>query len=365
VIFAKKKILYLSIGGRSNLFEKNGPSEFFFGGKEFIQDGHLFEIMELDSSDYKLRVNYFIRAINIFASKFFGFPFGYFWVMASQKKIISEFNNFDQIIVTTARLGLPLMLLKKIGKINPNIVYITMGLINRETNVIKILLYRLLVSKNVNLSALSRSEASFVENRLNEPVEFIPFGVDIDFWRPNNKLNFSSNYVFSMGNDSRRDFSLLIDVWRSNYPKLIIITSLPISSSKENIEIKKGSWKGQEFSDNQLKEFYKGAKFVIVPSIETQQPSGQSVTLQAMSCGKAVIYPDIEGIWDNKIMTDNDNILLYKPEDSISFSRKIEFALSNENNLKRIGLSARKTVEKYYSARIMANKIFQSGLNSK
>ena len=61
---AKKKILYLSIGGRSVLFKKNGPSEFFFGGREFLQKGHYFEIMEIDSNIYTVN-NYMKELYNI------------------------------------------------------------------------------------------------------------------------------------------------------------------------------------------------------------------------------------------------------------------------------------------------------------
>ena len=360
---SQKKILYLSIGGRLKLFEKDGPSEMFYGGREFVKDGHHFIIMEIDSNDYKFGVNIFIRIINVYFSKFFGFPIGFFWYMATQKKIIAEFNKYDQIIVTTSRLGLPLLLLKKFFKLDPYITYITMGLVNRDTQVLKVWLYRMLISKEVNLIALGRSEAVYVESKLKTTVKYIPFGVDLDYWTPSEALNNSSNYIFSMGNDLRRDFSLLIDSWKSSYPKLIIITALPVSSNKENIEIKKGSWHGQEFSDSELRDLYRGAQFVIVPSKETQQPSGQSVTLQAMSCGKTVIYPNIEGIWDDIIMVDDDNLLLYKAGDSESLSKKIEYALSSSTNLIRIGSSARKTVEREYSVKSMADNIFSSGNN--
>jgi len=357
VSFVKKKILYLSIGGRSVLFKKNGPSEFFFGGREFIQQGHYFEIMEIDSNIYNVSVNTFVRTINFLSSKFFGFPFGYFWIMASQKNIMLQFNKFDQIVVTTARLGLSLLLIKKLFKICPHISYITMGLVNKNTNFLKIWIYRLLITDGVTLSALSESEALYVESKLNKKVEFIPFGVDFEYWHPLKTEKFNSDYVFSMGNDPRRDFSLLIDVWKINYPKLLIITSLPIRTSKKNVEVRAGSWKGQEFSDDELREIYRAAKLVIVPSIETQQPSGQSVTLQAMSCGKAVIYPNIKGIWDSKIMVDDENIFLYEPEDNESLTKKIDYALSSEKKLNSIGILARSTVEKYYGVKDMAEKI--------
>ena len=236
----------------------------------------------------------------------------------------------------------------------------TMGLVNRNTNFLKLWIYKLLLSDEVKLCALSESEALFVGQKLKTTVEFIPFGVDLEYWTPSEVVDNSSKYVLSIGNDPRRDFNLLINAWKKSYPKLIIISALQLTTKKPNIEIIKGTWKGQELTDDEIRDLYRNAYFVIVPSKNTQQPSGQSVTLQAMSCGKLVIYSNVEGIWDEAVMIDNDNLLLYKPEDSQSLIENIEYALSKDININRIGLSARKTIESHYSVQSMANKILIS-----
>tara|TARA_B110000967_G_scaffold209987_2_gene269246 strand:+ start:8128 stop:9207 length:1080 start_codon:yes stop_codon:yes gene_type:complete len=354
---SQKKILFLSAGGRlGRNFLKHGPSEMFYGGKEFVKDGHNFEIIEIDGTEYKLCINKALRAINFYFDKFFGFPIG-FLLYLFKKNLLKKFNKYDQIIVVTARFGLPLMFLKKFFKLKPVVTYVTMGLVNRDTSLLKVLVYRALLSKEVQISTLSESETLYVSQKLKTSVEFIPFGVDSNYWTPSENINNSSDYVLSVGNDPRRDYNLLISAWKKSYPKLVIISALPISSTKSNVEIIKGTWKGQELTDDEIKELYRNASFVIVPNKESQQPSGQSVTLQAMSCGKAVIYSNIEGLWDKAVMVHMDNLLLYKPGNFEALSEKIEYALSNNINLNKIGLSARKTIEQHYDVQSMADRI--------
>ena len=58
-----------------------------------------------------------------------------------------------------------------------------------------------------------------------------------------------------------------------------------------------------------LRRLYNSAAAVIAPLKDVHQPSGYSVTLQAMSCGKPVILSNIKGLWDRELLIDCENCL--------------------------------------------------------
>ena len=182
--------------------------------------------------------------------------------------------------------------------------------------------------------------------------------MDTNFWVPN-KIDTTkeNNYVLSIGNDLNRDYETLISSWSEVFPKLIIVTSLPISSDKENIEIISGDWRSQLLSDNEILELIQNAMFVVIPLKSTMQPAGQSVCLQSMACSKAVIISNINGIWDKAKLIDNEIVKLI-PCNNIDFlSQTIEMFLANPKKVESMGREARKMVEKKYCVETMAESI--------
>ena len=50
--------------------------------------------------------------------------------------------------------------------------------------------------------------------------------------------------------------------------------------------------------DKEIKKIYGECRFTILPLREAIQPSGQSVTLQSISCGTPVLITKTKGFWD-------------------------------------------------------------------
>jgi len=91
-----------------------------------------------------------------------------------------------------------------------------------------------------------------------------------------------------------------------------------------------------------------------VPLIDTIQPAGQSVCLQAMACGRAVILSDIMGLWDSELMRHHKNIWLVRPRSKIALQNALR-QLTNDTKLcADIGNEGRKLVERHFNAELMA-----------
>ena len=158
-----------------------------------------------------------------------------------------------------------------------------------------------------------------------------------------------------MGQDPQRDFNTLINV-NVDY-KVHIHTELNIKSYKKNFLITNGSFFNRTLSDVQLREYYQNSIAVIVPLKDVVQPSGYSVTLQAMSCGKPVILTKTKGLWDKKLLVNKFNCLLIDPYNTESLTKAMNKIINDQVFRKKVGLRARKTVEKHFNIEFATNSL--------
>lgn len=187
-----------------------------------------------------------------------------------------------------------------------------------------------------------------------EKTEIIWFGVDTDFWSPG--LGGREDNVFSIGQDPNRDFATLVQAATSM--PIRIHTSLnvpPPSPGRNNVAISNGSYFDSTLTDVEVRDCYRNALAVVVPLKDVFQPTGCSVTLQAMACGKPVILTKTKGLWAPSLMVDGENCILVPPGDSVAISVAIE-RLRNDSTLRaRLGRAARRTVETHFCLQVAAD----------
>jgi hypothetical protein len=128
-----------------------------------------------------------------------------------------------------------------------------------------------------------------------EKTSVILFGVDTGFWTPG--VVPAEDFVFSMGQDPNRDFATLVGA-EIDAP-LRLHTALPVvvPPGRSNVTLSKGSYHKSTLTDEELRDLYRRALAVVVPLKDVYQPTGYSVTLQAMACGKPVVLSRIRGLW--------------------------------------------------------------------
>ena len=350
-------VIYLYKKGRKKRLDNQiaGPSEFFYGYKELLEEEKL-DISFLEEFDLDLEVkNIFLKKFCNFLSKIiFNFPFNPiigFLINKSYKKL----NNTDYLIATTNTLGIILSVAKKLKLIHPKILFINMGLFPKRPNIFKIFFFKYLLN-SVKLLTISNTEYKFLALHFKNNVKYVPFGVDSNFWVPQeNKVK--NKYVLAIGNDKARDWDTLIKSWDDTFPFLKIITSLPVKTSKNNIEIIRGNWHAEILSDVEMRNLYNNSEFVIIPLKQTYQPSGQSTCLQAMSCSKAVIISNIKGIWDRNLLKHGENIFFVNPEDEKDLNKGINILIKDLEMRKKIEKRGRLLIEEHFNVFNMKNNL--------
>ena len=172
-----------------------------------------------------------------------------------------------------------------------------------------------------------------------------PFGIDLDFWKPGADEDCERDgTVFAVGSDPKRDYANLIKAAEDDLPTRILTRlNLELAANQKNIELVRGSLHGSAITDVVLRDLYWQSEMVIVPVRDVVQPSGYSVSLQAMACGKPTIISDIKGLWDRSHLHHGENCILVPPGDAVAL-RKAILQLRNDKGLRQtIGQAARET----------------------
>ena len=176
----------------------------------------------------------------------------------------------------------------------------------------------------------------------------IPFGVDTNFWQPNN--NDRDDFLLSIGSDFNRDYETLVDSIPLNY-KCSIISRMQVNIKKNyNIQILRGSYGDNLIDDNEIKNFYQKCKYLIITTHDVFQPSGQSVILQAMSCGAVVIFTKTKSKWYMPHLKHKENCIMVDCYQKNQIKKYISL-LDNDSDLrKKISKNAINTIEQHYKS---------------
>jgi glycosyltransferase involved in cell wall biosynthesis len=183
-----------------------------------------------------------------------------------------------------------------------------------------------------------------------------PFGVDLEFWRPA-EGDVTTEGVFSVGSDPKRDYPTLLAAPIDG--KIRILTSLNVrqSATRSGVEILRGNLYGSSITDDILRSLYQQAQIVVVPLLDVWQPTGYSVTLQAMACGKPVILSNIRGLWDREVFESGANCILVPPGDAEALGSAVHTLQTNVALRERIGKAARQLAVHHFGLSRMENAL--------
>jgi glycosyltransferase involved in cell wall biosynthesis len=177
----------------------------------------------------------------------------------------------------------------------------------------------------------------------------INFGVDTEFWRPTQETA-SEDFVVAIGQDMNRDYELLAGAPGRHRTIIVTRQSVRVPPGANHVTITPGDYFGSDsMSDDDIRRLYNRARAVIVPLKDVYQPSGYSVTLQAMSCGRPVVLTKTRGLWAPEHFVDKINCLLVQPGDAAGIGEAIRMLRTDPSLAERIGRAARDTVVRQFS----------------
>lgn len=253
---------------------------------------------------------------------------------------VSYLNKFDLIYGINDTSGVALAFLKKLGLLKTKIVWISAGLVNnltsRPKNIVTKFFRWFLPSADLILSWSPLETSAYKGIGVNS--EFVPLEADVDFYTPD--YSRLGEYIFSVGRDTGRDIQVLFKALKiSGHPLKLIADDSSINAQlPKNIELM-----SQRISFEDIKNLYKGARIVVVPTKEISRVSGQTALLEALAMGKPIIASKTKAMTSAYPGLKNGRDLIwYQPGNVEDLSRKIHHLWSNKKELNALSRNARR-----------------------
>jgi len=261
-------------------------------------------------------------------------------------------NRADVVHSTVDTVGIPLMLLKRAGRLRPPLVYVAIGLPERLALLRTERMRRLYASALASCTAVvaySEKEAEDIRQWMARQgggdvrVEFVPFGVDTSGFAPEGRI--ATSGVVSVGADPHRDFGLLLRI-ATRMPEVAfrIVTTADhvraLPSPPANVALE------SDLPFEQMRRRLEAARLVALPVRENSYSGATTVLLQGMALGKPVVVTRTSAIATGYGLVDGENARLIEPGDEAGFEKAVADLLRDDFHARALGASARVTVER-------------------
>ncbi len=332
------------------------PTDFFYGAIELEKGGHDVGYFELDeqsrNSVIQLLFRYGVRT-KYLPVKTYSSSIDAAWQLKSQ------LCDYDVVVATTNSSAFSLGIWKRIHSFSPPIIGIICGLLNYPLNKPRIMLTRSLM-QHMHSHLFGNGELEPIKKTYHvrdNCLEVNCFGVDLSFWNSDKETE-RDEYILSIGNDSRRDYLTLLEAARQIDRKFVVVTKREMPASlPPNVEVIRGAWDSSELNDSALRELYGKASCVVVPIKPGVQPSGQSVTLQAMACRTPVILTRTDGFREKQFLLQDHNVMLVSPESATALVGALNTLFSNNLFWKQLSVNGRLYVEEHGAIEQFARRL--------
>jgi len=361
-------ITYVFSGNRKERFLRKDfeAIEFFYGLNIFNNDKYNLEIIEPKTT--KFLGKGILKLIDTFFKKVINLPVYMFEYYSFKNiKILIQTNKLVLINESTFCSLAPLLLLLKIFK-KIDVYVFSMGLYSKKLKFPKLkkihyIFIKLFAFTTNNVFFLGEGEykkALSIHPNFHNKYVLFPFSIDTYFWKEKKISIKDRNEVLFVGNDGNRDPELLLKIIEHfKNIKFNVVSNLePFTNSKlKNLNLFKGSFGSKDLKDSQLRDLYNNARLIILPLKNSYQPSGQSVTLQAMSCGRSVVISKTEGFWDTKNFKNKEHLFFVEKNDLSGWISELNKIYNNDEIIEQIEHAGKVLVESSFTLKEFENKL--------
>ncbi len=252
---------------------------------------------------------------------------------------------------------IPIAFIKKLThkKVKPLLISIDVGTL-RVKNIIALVLFHVLdIDKIICLSHMQKKKLIQTMGVSEGKVTFIPLGLQIDTKKCNNVS--TKRYIFSAGRYGR-DFETLISAIRnSKIPTVIIIGKDPFNDkSLQKIPPLPNITVYYELPYEEYLNILRRSIFVVLPLKYTQYPIGQTVLLDAMANGKAIIVTSVPAILDY-VAGNFKDVILVKPYDTEELRKRIDYLIENPKYIRKLGYISKQRFNRKFASFEMVKRI--------
>lgn len=337
---------------------KNGQKDnlskvFLFGYDDLLNDGYSVTC-NIGNEKPKIIDRIICWLGSIFYKKYFSGFNGRWNVVA---KSLSVAREYEVVFAFTDAIALPLLTLKSIGLFHPRIVYVSVGLSERikkynDKSTTKTALIKKVLSQAERIISYGYGEAIYIKDyfkkhTLNIPVNFIPFGVDTNQWRPSDRRKYEYD-VFCAGTDPNRDIECYFKLARSFPNKTFVWVTRDYIASQWPV-IPENVIQFREIDMDKSRELMLKSKIIALPVKENLYSGANITILLNMALAKPIVVSRTDAIKDGYGLINYENCLLSKPGNDEEFIERVSELFLDEKLRKRLGENGRRCVEKLHT----------------
>lgn len=316
-------------------------------------DDHFFGMLRLPKygidADYAEIEQYFPGRLTVILRKFVNIYYIHlflFWKFFSYDIVFTSSAFGSQLVQALLHLKRPKWVMYDFS---------VTGLIG-EGKTVRQKVFRWMTGKAAGIITLSKYEAERLKKlfpKLKERIEFIPFGVDLSFFKPQKDIS-EEHQIFTVGLAPDRDYETLFEATKGLNIPVVITRSRTVDSLKDLPSYVQAC----SFSSRELVQEYAKSKIVVLPldiSEGRNNATGCSTLVETMATGRAVIVtrtPTTESY-----ITHGVNGILVEPKDVEGLRAAIQELLTNEEKRKKLGENARAFVENNCDAETVAKRM--------
>jgi glycosyltransferase involved in cell wall biosynthesis len=275
---------------------------------------------------------------------------GYGGDFASVLGSVRTLNQADVVFSTVDRVGIPLVLLRQVGIVRTPIVYVAVGLPERLVQLRGAFarrVYRSALRRTRTIVSYAASEVAWLRDWIGPggpPVVFVPFGVDVDAFRPEDGARAEVDVV-SVGADPHRDLEMLVNIASRRPERSFHVVATEearrvLGRVPDNVTIE------TDISVEQVRKRLVSARVVALPVKVNSYSGATTVLLQAMALAKPVVVSRTDAIADGYELQDRVNCRLVQPGDAEAFEHAL---LETCDDPGALGARARETVGRSFS----------------
>ncbi len=273
-------------------------------------------------------------SINLPAKKINDYFFNIFVFKNIKKsKIIHSWENSKKFI-------------KKVQNLDSIIIF-DVSIVARKNNDLEKWFSNKLIDYFIVPSEFSKKELIKYYSIPSHKFFIIPFGVDINKYKPISKIKKKEGiiFIFSGSLASRKGILCLLNSWdhlNLSDAKLVICGRSHVTTRKQIKKYKKNktiTFKGHLNEENLIKEYQKADVFVF-PSL---REGSAKATYEAMACGLPIITTPNAG----SVARDKKDGFIIMPKSVKEIKEKILYFYNNPKEIEKMGKNARKRAEKF------------------
>ncbi|MEJ2629710.1 MAG: glycosyltransferase family 4 protein [Acidihalobacter sp.] len=200
------------------------------------------------------------------------------------------------------------------------------------------------------LLTLTEVQRRYIEQTwASSSTEVISHYVDEQFYTPGVPPALDG-YALSVGNDVGRDYAVLLDACGNGGGREVVIrTNLALDEAPRRVRVVR-----ERLPYTELRELYRGARYVIVPLKPTLNPSGVSAILEAAAMGRPAIVTDVEA--SRAFVCADETALVVPQGDSAALAAAMSRLDADDELCRSLGENARRLVEREYSVDAFASR---------